>query len=402
MASQAALGQRALPTRVDRYPAKMVSHLAERLVARYARGGERLLDPFCGSGAVLAAAQRQGIASTGLDVNPYAVLLARVKTSPVSAPEAAALCGELVARAGGSGESLPMVWGAKEYWFTTGTLAKYERLRAAARAMRLGATAAGRAVLLALALSARACSRADQRSPKPFISKYARATRSGRHFDPYQEVPALLHEFLAFHARQHHGARSRILATDVAREPCLPARVGVHTHVVTSPPYVNAQDYYRNSKLELAVLEGVLPFSMAALAGKFIGTERGDLSSGVDGDTASRNRGLVPALSELEGASPRHAQIVHRYLADMRRAIGSIGTIVPAGGVLVVVCGDNLVGGRHIPTWRVLATILEEAGFEQFDSFTDRIAQRMVPPRRVGHKGLIKEEHIMAFRRLSV
>jgi hypothetical protein len=67
-------------------------------------------------------------------------------------------------------------------------------------------------------------------------------------------------------------------------------------------------------------------------------------------------------------------------------------------GVLVLVCGDNLVAGHAISTWRVLNQLLTIRGFKLFDSFGDQIDRRAVPPKRNGHKGLIKEEIVSAFR----
>ena len=67
-------------------------------------------------------------------------------------------------------------------------------------------------------------------------------------------------------------------------------------------------------------------------------------------------------------------------------------------GTLVVVCGDNLVGGIRIGTWKALNLILEDLGFEAFDRFEDRIRNRALAPQRKGHKGLIKQEVVSAFR----
>ena len=41
----------------------------------------KLLDPFCGSGTTLVIAQKLGINSMGIDINPYATLLSSVKTN---------------------------------------------------------------------------------------------------------------------------------------------------------------------------------------------------------------------------------------------------------------------------------------------------------------------------------
>ncbi len=49
----------------------------EAMLARYASEGSTILDPFCGSGTVLAEASRIGLAATGIELNPAAYILAR-------------------------------------------------------------------------------------------------------------------------------------------------------------------------------------------------------------------------------------------------------------------------------------------------------------------------------------
>lgn len=48
------------------------------------QSGQFVLDPFCGSGTSLFECQLQGILSTGVDINPMAAFIARVKTSVFS------------------------------------------------------------------------------------------------------------------------------------------------------------------------------------------------------------------------------------------------------------------------------------------------------------------------------
>ena len=68
-----------LATRLDRYPGKMVSRLADRLIERYAAEADSVLDPFCGSGAILVAANRAGLPVSGMDLNPISELFYHVK-----------------------------------------------------------------------------------------------------------------------------------------------------------------------------------------------------------------------------------------------------------------------------------------------------------------------------------
>ena len=65
------------------YPARMHPATAARLV-RAALGGAAatVLDPFCGSGTVLVEAMIAGRRAIGTDLNPLAVRLATLKTTP--------------------------------------------------------------------------------------------------------------------------------------------------------------------------------------------------------------------------------------------------------------------------------------------------------------------------------
>jgi adenine-specific DNA methylase len=50
----------------------------EAILEQYANPSTRILDPFCGSGTVLAEAALLGLAATGVEVNPAAYVLARI------------------------------------------------------------------------------------------------------------------------------------------------------------------------------------------------------------------------------------------------------------------------------------------------------------------------------------
>jgi len=387
-----------LPTRLDRYPAKMVSRLADQLIERYAHGARSVLDPFCGSGAILLAAARRGIQLCGIDINPLAELFCRVKLRGFDPHTARSLAQTCIEQAKRTEHVLPVRWEAKHYWFTRGTIQKFERLRFASKALRLSDSDEGMAVLLSYALAVRLCSRADQRSPKPFVSKQAKQSRQGRHFDPYRTLATLIDELCPLYGVPTGNLRCQFLLADIPNASSSVQRLGTHSHVITSPPYLNAQDYFRNFKLELHLLEGVLPFRVDDLRERFIGTERGDLVSAIPRETLAVNLRAVPELKVLQRRNSRLAAVVHRYLHDMGRAFDVLKECLDPNGRFVLVCGDNLVAGLRIRTWCALQVLLQERGFQLFDRFADAIADRLLPPKRLGHKGLIKEELVSAFR----
>ena len=65
------------------YPARLHPEIARKVISKYARNkSDAVLDPFMGSGGVLLEAILHGNDATGIDVNPLAVLLSKVKTTP--------------------------------------------------------------------------------------------------------------------------------------------------------------------------------------------------------------------------------------------------------------------------------------------------------------------------------
>lgn len=61
------------------YLGKMRPELAAWAIEACTVRGQRIYDPFCGSGTVLLEAQNRGRIAVGSDLNPYAVLLSRAK-----------------------------------------------------------------------------------------------------------------------------------------------------------------------------------------------------------------------------------------------------------------------------------------------------------------------------------
>ena len=57
--------------------------IARRVIHQFAGSKTVILDPFMGSGGVLVESMLHGNHSIGVDLNPFAVLLSRVKTTPI-------------------------------------------------------------------------------------------------------------------------------------------------------------------------------------------------------------------------------------------------------------------------------------------------------------------------------
>lgn len=65
------------------YPAMFIPQVARRLLLTYTKKGDTVCDIFCGSGTALIESRLLGRNSYGIDLNPLAIFLAKVKTTPI-------------------------------------------------------------------------------------------------------------------------------------------------------------------------------------------------------------------------------------------------------------------------------------------------------------------------------
>lgn len=68
---------------IHRYSGKFIPQIAGQAIDLLTRPGDLIVDPYCGSGTTLVEAAVRGRRAIGIDMNPLAVLIARVKTTPI-------------------------------------------------------------------------------------------------------------------------------------------------------------------------------------------------------------------------------------------------------------------------------------------------------------------------------
>ncbi len=74
------------PHVIHSYPAMMIPQVTRRLIQHLHQlqpHAHTLLDPFCGAGTVLVESARQGLKAWGNDLNPLALRIAKVRTTPI-------------------------------------------------------------------------------------------------------------------------------------------------------------------------------------------------------------------------------------------------------------------------------------------------------------------------------
>ena len=68
---------------IHRYSGKFIPQIPARAISLLTESGDLVVDPYCGSGTTLVEAALLGRHVIGVDLNPLAVLISRVKTTPI-------------------------------------------------------------------------------------------------------------------------------------------------------------------------------------------------------------------------------------------------------------------------------------------------------------------------------
>lgn len=229
------------------YPARFIPHIPEHLIELFHPiVGGPVLDPFCGSGTTLVEAQGRGIASFGIDLNPIAALISRVKTDPPKR-EIKSIASSLVSKAERTFTQLPTDIPRLEHWFSPGSI------RALSKITPLIAEILDRSVrdALKVALSRIIVRVSLQESDTRYAAVNRRVLESdvyGQFIQSAEKLDGIFQRVRADMIRR--WAPSGVLVKDVLSvEPNeLPYKFGL---VVTSPPYPNAYEYWLYHKYRM-------------------------------------------------------------------------------------------------------------------------------------------------------
>ena len=168
--------------------------------------------------------------------------------------------------------------------------------------------------------------------------------------------------------------------------------------IITSPPYINAQDYFRSYKLELWWLGLATPEETRCLKRQAIGTES---LSGINHNSMPRSEiqllnTICNRISEINRAK---SSIVRKYFENMSLVFEESYKVLKRGEHFCLITGNNTICGVQVPTYKILIDMAEAIGFKIAEIGTDKIKDRTLPPNRNHNGGIIKEEWITVFQK---
>ncbi len=175
-------------------------------------------------------------------------------------------------------------------------------------------------------------------------------------------------------------------ARELAKLPCLQLDA-----VITSPPYLNGTNYFRNTKLELWFLRCLRSKQdLSDLRYKAITAGINDVTVRKIKQAGSDNLSDLMKRLEANAYDSRIPRMVANYFSDMQAVLQGIRFHLKAGATLLMDIGDSAYGGIHVPTHTLLAEILEGEGFTRQQEITLR--------KRMSRSGFPLHQTLMAFQ----
>jgi SAM-dependent methyltransferase len=374
-------------------------HLVSSLLDEFRiNQGQRVLDPFCGSGTTLVECKKRGVAATGVDANPSSCFATTVKTSwELNAVElrdgvagvtaAYPLCLNDRARIR-SDISYAYITksGMKDRgWICERPLLKSIAIKHAILELDGGSTLLKAFLLLALIAEVVRNSSNVKFGPELYCGKPKgdvdvlagfrdRCMAMAEDLEKTQDI-------VKSKTRVFHGDARVLSASRDLRAG------GLYDAVICSPPYPTEHDYTRNSRLELAFLEQVHDLeSLRAIKRKMLRSHtKGIYVSDTDSKSISRFpsvRRLVEKIQErtpedTHGFAKLYPEVVKQYFGGMRLHFGATLPLLRKGAMAAYIVGDQASYQRiHIPTAEILGAIARSQGFEvvEIRQWRDRLS----------------------------
>lgn len=350
------------------YPARFIPEIPRAALATL-RPQRVVLDPFCGAGTTLHEALKSGLEAIGVDLNPVACMISRVRTALWTAQDEAlaeryvsdleaSLSRSVAVELGSSQRDIPRL----SHWFADD--AQELLARAIAHVSSLQGPWKDR---VAVAVSGATVRLSRQDSDTRYAAVDKKITyESGKKL----LVNSLKHviEWLQANKLPGEGPNAKVYCADTRDLGFLPDE-SVDA-AIFSPPYPNAYEYWLYHKYRMYWL-GFDPIKVR-----------------------SQEIGARPHYSKPNG------QTASDFAREMTQVLVELARVTRPDGGMFVVVGDSQIRGKFVNNGDLLVEVANRTGYDLVAQATRSIRPSSTSF-NLAHRQARTGEHILLFRRRS-
>lgn len=387
--------QTALTHGLHKYPAKFFPELPRWIILKYSDTGDWVLDPFTGSGTVNLECLILKRNSVGIDIDPFARFLTKVKLTPLDQYQLKKAYIWIKNEIKKFDKEKPQLKEFPEFpyrdnWFKPYILEELTYIRKKIYALKdkplrdLGLPESMKITnffLVCFSSIIRSVSNADDNCTRTVIRR--RLNKQVKKYDALKKFEAAI-DFNVPKMEQFSGIVSSGIKVDIpedqdARDIKYPDNS--FDLVVTSPPYVNAVDYPRTHQLEMYWL-GIQNGSLTPLKKLHVGTE-----SVISAQYRNLHQLGYPesnrVIKKIYNRDKRRAFIVYKYLVDIKKNLEEVYRVLKPTRKYVLVVGNNQIRGETVENWKYFMEIGRDVGFKVRNYFASEIIRHFIKvPRR--------------------
>ncbi len=392
---------------IHKYPAKFIPQIPRFCIESFSEVGDSVLDPFMGSGTTLLESYVSGRESYGIDIHPLARLIAKVKTTPLD-PEILSPLADRLLRVIKADEEANQSWipsiPNRDHWFREGVLRDLATVKK--HIWNIDEDDHKDFFKICFSSIIRKVSNSDNDSLIPEVTSFQRMLdeQGKTSYDAISKFEntvrgRLLDAAELWRLSKEVGERFRrpprvnIIGKDAREIDLEDSSIDL---AVTSPPYASAVHYVSVHKLEMFWL-GLIK-TTSDVDARVVGTARAYVSEYGPWEPRTNLPCLRPILDELIPKDKKSAFIVFKYFDGMKKNFNEVNRVLKRNSRYCVVVGENSYRRVRIPTYKILADIAEESGFELRDLFVyDVINRHLDIPR--WNDSRIERDHILVLQK---
>ncbi len=392
---------------IHKYYAKVIPEIPHYFISKYTKREDTVLDPFCGSGTVLLEAKILKRNAIGIDINPIAKLIADVKTTYFDIEELKSGVNVVLNKIReGKYRSIvnfPNIY----HWFSKEAINDLGLIKHSIEEIKDKISKeVYKFLLLCLSSIIRKSSYADSKISKIYKSKLVlkkisndwkpepiqyfkeRINKNLKKFEKFSEILNLKSNEVKVFLGDARNISKHLIKDSNAKID----------FILTSPPYINAQDYIRSYKLELLWLDLVISTELPELNKMVIGNENTSKFN-LNIKPKSNFKNLNSILWKVWEINKKRAYIIYNYFEQMDIVFTELYRTLKLNGYFTIIIGNNTICGYQIPTHLILMNIAKEKGFKLVEVGTDKIKRRSLNPKRNHNCGVIKEEWVIVYQK---
>ena len=383
------------------YPAMMVPQLARSVFEQACSVHpdiERAGDPFSGSGTIMTESMMRGLAFSGTDINPMAILLCRVKKGPFFVSALAQKAEELIAQINADSRQLVEIhFTNRDKWFTSDVQVALSKIRRAI--LHECALWARRFFWVALAETVRATSNSRTSTYKLHIR--TQDDINERRCDPVSIFKRILQRNILHYDKQAKqlSASGKLVRghyrNDIAISLADARYIGRNEEcdiIITSPPYgdnATTVPYGQYSYLPLqwidindidTNMDNELLSSTHEIDTRSLGGSKCVTKSEAD-CIKDRSPAFVNYINSLCDQPRDRALRITAFFRDLDACLDPILGTLRRGGLMIWTLGNRKVGGRRVPLDRILEELFLTRNVRLICQLTRRISSKRMAPK---------------------